>query len=116
MNRAKRTTLAWVVVGLLATLVATNVVLAILLRTGGPLIGAVLYAVLLVLAWRGQPRCYRAAVVGGLVGLAVHVVEVAIVGWSAYPALMTLNLILPAVLAPLAWLTSQRGRKVPNDG
>jgi hypothetical protein len=115
MNPAKRTMQDRVVLGLLAALVATNVVLAILLRSGGPLIGTVLYAVLLVLVWRGQPYAYRAAVVGGLVGLAVHVVEVAILGWSAYPALMALNLILPAALAPSAWWASPRGRQENKD-
>ena len=116
MSRTQRTMQAWVVVGLLAALVATNVVLAILLRTGGPLIGTVFYAVLLGLVWRGQPRDYRAAMVGGLVGLAVHIVEVAILGWSAYPALMTLNLILPAALAPMAWRASQGVRQAKNGG
>jgi hypothetical protein len=37
------------------------------------------------------------------VGLAVHVVEVVTIGWSAFPMLMALNLILPAVLALVAW-------------
>jgi hypothetical protein len=48
------------------------------------------------------------------VGLAVHVVEVATIGWSAYPALMALNLILPAVLTPVAWLAGQRAQQ--KDG
>jgi hypothetical protein len=68
----------------------------------------VLYAVLL---WRWRQRDYRAAVVGGLAGLAVHVVEVVTIGWSPYPALMALNLILPAVLAPVAWLAGQRAQQ-----
>ena len=110
MSRAK-TPLAWATLSLLAALVATNATFLILLRTGGPLIGAVFYAVLLALAWRKRPRDYRAAMVGGLVGLAVHAVEVAIMGWSVYPALMVLNLILPAVLAPMAWLAGRQARQ-----
>ena len=108
MNRAEKTPLAWVTLGLLAALVVTNVALLVLLRTGGPLIGTAFFAVLLALAWRGRPRDYRAAVVGGVMGLAVHAVEVAMIGWSAYPTLMALNLALPTVLAPLAWLASRQ--------
>jgi len=100
--------LAWVALGLLAALVATNAVFLALLRTGGTLIGFVLYAVLL---WRWRQRDYRAAAVGGLAGLAVHVMEVVAIGWSAYPALMSLNLILPAVLTPVAWLAGQRAQR-----
>ncbi|MDY6876233.1 MAG: hypothetical protein SWK90_08550 [Chloroflexota bacterium] len=104
MSRTQRSPLAWAALGLLAALVVINVVFLTLLRTSGPLIGLVLYAVLL---WRWWQRDYRAAVVGGLAGLAVHIVEVVTVGWSAYPALVALNLILPAVLAPVAWLAGQ---------
>jgi len=104
MNRTERPSLAWVALGLLVALVATNATLLILLRTSGPLIGVVFYVVLLTRAWRGQRRDYRAAMVGGLVGLAVHVAEVVTIGWSAFPMLMALNLILPAMLALVAWL------------
>ncbi len=106
MSKTERPPLTWVALGLLVALVATNVVFLALLRTGGPLIGLVLYAVLL---WRWRQRDYRAAVVGGLAGLAVHVVEVVTIGWSAYPAPMALNLILPALLVPVAWLAGWRG-------
>ena len=116
MRRAKRTALRWAIAGLLAALVATNVVLGILLRTGGPLVGAAAYLVLLVLAWRGGPRGYRAAMVGGLAGLAVHLVEVAAMGWSARPGWMALNLVLPAVVAPMAWRASRHGQKQNKDG
>lgn len=108
---ARRPPLAWVALGLLAALVTTNAAFLALLQTGGPLIGLVLYAVLL---WRWRQRDYQAAVVGGLVGLAVHVVEVITTGWSAYPALMGFNLILPAALALTAWLAKQRAQ--PGDG
>jgi hypothetical protein len=103
MNRTGRPSLAWLALGLLMALVATNATLLILLRTNGPLIGVVFYVVLLTRAWRGRQRGYRAAMVGGLVGLAVHVAEVVTIGWSAFPMLMALNLILPAVLALVAW-------------
>jgi hypothetical protein len=108
---AQRPPLAWVAPGLLAALVATNAAFLALLQTGGPLIGVVLYAALL---WRWGRRDYQAAVVGGLAGLAVHVVEVITTGWSAYPALMGLNLILPVALALTAWL-AKRGAQ-PEDG
>jgi hypothetical protein len=103
--------LAWGILALLAALAVTNVALLILLRVGGPLIGAVFYAFLLALAWRRRPRDYRAAMAGGLVGLAVHAVEIAIMGWSACPAWMVLNLILPAPLALLAWLAGRQARR-----
>ena len=112
MRGRERPPLAWGTLALLAALVVTNAALVILLRTGGPLIGTAFYAILLALAWRGRPRDYRAAMVGGLVGLAVHAVEVTIIGWSAYPTLMALNLILPVALAPMAWWASRRGQRV----
>ncbi|MGD9099728.1 MAG: hypothetical protein PVF45_04555 [Anaerolineae bacterium] len=105
MKGAERPLPAWIALGLLGVLVATNVVFLVLLQTGGPLIGLALYVVLL---WRWRQRDYQAAVVGGLVGLAVHVVEILATGWSTYPALMALNLILPTLLAPVAWLANQR--------
>ena len=108
---AQRPPLAWVALGLLAALVATNAAFLALLHTGGPIIGLVLYAVLL---WRWLRRDYRAAVVGGLAGLAVHASEVTTTGWSACPALMALNLSLPAVLTLTAWL-AKRGAQ-PKDG
>ena len=44
----------------------------------------------------------------------MHVVEVVIIGWSPYPVLMALNLILPAVLMPVAWLAGRRAQR--EDG
>jgi hypothetical protein len=110
VTRAKKTLQAWVALGLLAALVATNLALLIIVRTGGPLIGIVFYAVLLVVVGRGRPRDYRAAMVGGLAGLAVHAMEVALAGWPACPIGIALNLILSAALAPMAWWASRRGR------
>jgi hypothetical protein len=107
VSGAERSPLARVAWGLLAALVVTNGVLLALLQTGGPLIGLVFYAFLL---WRWHKRDYRAGVIGGIVGLAVHVVEVATAGWSAYPILMVLNLALPATLALVARSTHQRAR------
>ena len=101
-TEAQRPLSAWVALGLVAALVVTNATFLVLLQTGGPLMGLVLYAVLL---WRWKQRDYRATVVGGSIGLAVHVVEAITMGWSAYPALMALNLILPALLAPVAWFS-----------
>ncbi len=108
----QRPPLAWVALSLLAALVVTNAVFLALLQTGGPFIGLVLYAALL---WRWRQRDYRAAVVGGLAGLAVHVVEVIAMGWSAYPALMALNTILPAVLAPVACLAGRQAQQADGD-
>ena len=109
MNGRRRPPLVWAVLGLLGALVATNAIFLFLARTGGPLIGLVFYLALLVVVWRErQPDC-RSVVVGGLVGLAVHTVEVMLVGWTTYPLLMALNLILPAVLVPVAWVV---GREV----
>ena len=117
MNRAKKTPLAWVALGLLAVLVATNIAFLILLRTGGPLIGIAFYAVLLTVVCRGrryrtaQRRDNREVMVGSLVGLVVHVAEAIILGWTPYPALMALNIVLPAVLAPVAWLAGRPARR-----
>ena len=109
MNRKRRSPLAWAVLGILGVLVATNVMFLILMRTGGPLVGVVFYLALLVVVWRRRQTDYHPVVVGGLVGLVIHIVEVILVGWTAYPLLVALNLVLPAVLVPAAWLA---GRKV----
>ena len=106
---ARRPPLAWVALGLLVALVATNAVFLLLLRTGGPLIGLAFYVVLLVIVWRRRRPDWRPVMVGGLVGLAVHIVEVIVAGWTAYPLLVALNLILPAALVLVAWLA---GREV----
>jgi hypothetical protein len=108
VNGAQRSPLAWIILGLLAALVATNAAFLVLLRTGGPLVGLAFYAALLVLAWRRRQRANREAMVGGLVGLTVHMAEVIAVGWSAYPVLMVLNLVLPAALALAAWSAGRR--------
>jgi hypothetical protein len=114
MNRTERPSLARLALVLLMALVGTNATLLILLRTSGPLVGIVFYVILLTRAWHGRRRDYRAAMVGGLVGLAVHAAEVATIGWSAFPMLMALNLILPAILTPVAWLAGGRVRQ--EDG
>ena len=106
---AKRPPLAWLALGLLVALVATNAVFLLLLRTGGPLIGLAFYTALLVIVWRRREPDWRPVMVGGLVGLAVHIVEVIVAGWTAYPLLVALNLILPAALVLVAWLA---GREV----
>jgi hypothetical protein len=106
---AKRPPLAWVALGLLVALVATNAVFLLLLRTGGPLIGLAFYVALLVIVWRRRRPDWRPVTVGGLVGLAVHIVEVIVAGWTAYPLLVALNLILPVALVLVAWLA---GREV----
>jgi hypothetical protein len=108
MSRTERPPLAWIVPGLLAILVITNGVFLVLVQKGGPLIGLVLYAILL---WRWQRRDYQAVVVGALAGLAVHLVEVITMGWSTYPVLMALNLVLPAALTPVAWAIARRARQ-----
>ena len=107
MNKKQRPQFAWAVLSLLGALVATNVTFLILARTGGPLIGLTFYLALLVVIWRGRPPYYRPAIVGGLAGLAVHILEVFLVGWTTTPLLMALNMIFPAVLVPAAWLAGR---------
>ncbi len=115
MSSLERSPLDWVILGLLASLVVTNMTFLILQRTGGPLIGLAFYLVLFALAGRGRQRDRRSVMVGGLVGLAVHVVEAVTMGWSAYPVLMVLNLFLPAMLALLAWSADRGPRRVVSD-
>lgn len=115
MSRLERLPLDWVILGLLAALVVTNTTFLILLRTGGPLIGLVFYLVLLALTLRARQRYHRSLMIGGLVGLAVHVVEAATMGWSVYPVLMALNLVLPAGLALVAWVADRGPRRVAGN-
>jgi hypothetical protein len=115
MSSLERSPLDWVILGLLASLVVTNATFLILEGTGGPLIGLAFYLVLLALAWREGQRDHRSVLVGGLVGLAVHVAEVVGMGWPAYLVLMVLNLVLPAMLALLAWSADRGPRQVVGD-
>jgi hypothetical protein len=115
MSHLERSPLDWVILGLLAALVATNAAFLLLQRTGGPLIGLALYLVLLALTFRARQHGHRSVMVGGLVGLAVHGLEAAAIGWSDYPVLMALNLVLPAGLALAAWVTDQRPQQVAGN-
>ncbi len=101
----------WVWTGrtLLVALVATNVLFLFLARTNGPLIGTLFYAILLIVGYRWSDR--REILVGGLVGLGVHMAEVALLGWSPYPILMALNLILPAALVLVTGAAGQRAHQ-----
>jgi hypothetical protein len=114
MSNSARSLLDCVTLGLLAALVMANTMLLILLQTGGPLIGLVFYLVLLGLSFCARRRDHL-LVVGGLLGLAVHVVEVSTIGWSDYPVLMTLNLVLPAALALSAWAADRGPQQAPGD-
>ena len=87
--------LAWLVPGLLIALVATNVVFMILSRKVGPLIGIMFYG---VLVWRWYRHKYKDGLVGGGMGLVVHLLEVILAGWKDYAVLLALNMILPALL------------------
>ena len=115
MSSLDRSPLDWGILGLLASLVVANMTFLILQGTGGPLLGLVFYLVLFALAWRGRQRAHRSVVVGGFVGLVVHAVEVAAMGWSDYPVLVALNLVLPAMLALLAWSADRGPRRVVGD-
>lgn len=115
MSSLKRSPLDRVILALLAVLVVTNMTFLILQRTGGPLIGLAFYLVLLVHTVRQRQRDHRPVLVGGLVGLAVHIAEAATLGWSVYPVLMVLNLVLPAGLTLAAWGADRRSRLVAGD-
>jgi hypothetical protein len=104
LTDARRAPVEWVGLGLLAALVAANVLASALLKSGGSFMGLALYAVLL---WRWERRDYSPSIVGALAGLSVHAVEVGVSGWSAYPDLMAINLALPVLLVPVACLASQ---------
>ena len=104
LTDARRAPLEWVGLGLLAALVAANALACALLSSGGPLIGLVLYGVLL---WRWERRDYSPSIVGALAGLSVHAVEAWLTGWSRYPDLVAINLVLPGLLVPVACLVSR---------
>ena len=108
MRNPERSPLEWVILGVLLALVATNITFLLLRRTAGPLIGVAFYLVLLVRTFRARQRDYRLAIVVGIVGLVAHLAEAAASGWSAYPALVMLNLVLPAILALSAWAAERR--------
>ena len=107
MKKERRTLLAKTILVLLGALVATNAAFLFLVRSSGPFIGLMFYLAMLVVTWRKRQPDYRPVVVGGFLGLVIHIVEVILVGWTIYPLLMILNLILPAVLVPAAWLAGK---------
>jgi hypothetical protein len=95
MIMRKRPPLAWLALGLLIALVATNAVFVILSRKAGPLIGVVFYG---MLVWRWYRHKYQDGFVGGGIGLVVHLLEVILAGWEDYSVLVALNIVLPALL------------------
>lgn len=115
MSLREKSPLDWVIISLLAALVATNIVFLLLLRAIGPLIGLGFYLVLLALSLRARQRDHRRVMAGGLVGLAVHVAEVVMMGWSDYPALLAFNLALPAALALSAWAVDRGPQRSASE-
>lgn len=115
MSLLHRPALHQIIPGLLVALLVTNATFLILLRAGGPLIGLAFYLVLLALCLRTRQHNHRLLMIGGLVGVTVHVAEVATVGWSAYPVLMALNLALPAALAVSTWAADRGPRRVAAE-
>jgi hypothetical protein len=103
MRNPERSPLDGIIVAVLVALLLTNLALYVRMRTGGPLIGLAFYLVLLAISLRQGKASHRPVMVGGLLGLVVHVVEVVTMGWPVYRALMALNLLLPAGLALAAW-------------
>jgi len=104
LTDVRRAPVEWVGLGLLAALAAANALASALLKSGGSFIGLALYAVLL---WRWERRDYSPSVLGALAGLCVHAVEAWMSGWSAYPDLVAINLVLPVLLVPVALLASR---------
>jgi hypothetical protein len=115
MRPPKRSSLDWAVLGLLAALVATNAAFLIVQRTGGPAIGTAFYLVLLILTWGQRKRDHRKVVLGGLVGLAVHAIEVIALDWPAQPLLLVLNLTLPVPLVAAAWVADRRPERAGDS-
>ena len=115
MNGLDRSPWDWAIRSLLAALVATNISLLILLQTTGPLVGLAFYLLLLIMAFRAGGREHHPLIVGGLLGLAVHLVEVATAGWPAFPLLWVLNIVLPAALACSAWRAGQGLQPLASD-
>jgi hypothetical protein len=101
----ERPPLAWIAVGLLIALVATNIVFLILSHKIGPLIGVVFYG---VLVWRWYLHKYQDGLVGGGIGLVVHLLEVILTGWDDYAVLLALNMIMPALLILVTGLVIQK--------
>ena len=73
-----------------------------LLRSGGPLIGAGFYLILLIITCRSRKSGYQPVILGGIAGFIVHIVEVILMGWTPYPPFMILNLIFPIILLGVA--------------
>jgi hypothetical protein len=96
-----------VLVFVLGTLVVVNLLFWVVVRTGGPLIGAGFYLVLLILTCRGGSPGNRNLILGGIAGFTFHLLEIILVGWSPFPFLMILNLFLPILLILVALLAGK---------
>ena len=104
---------AWgLVLALLAALVAINGAWAALGRLTGPLLGAAGYCAVLLVAARRQD--FRAPLIGGAVGTALHVVELSLrshEAWLGTDVFLVLNASVSAALGALCvWALRTRYR------
>lgn len=76
----------------------------------GPFIGLIFYGIIIFLYWKRHH--YKAGVIGGFIGLGIHIYELlfkSLSGFSAFEtSLFFINLILPIPLIYLSYKSYQR--------
>ena len=110
------------VVAILVVLAAGNGAWSLISGRTAPLMAAVAYAVVALVILRS--RDYRAGMIVGIAGFAIHVLEVAIHGTVSLGTLervwLFANIVLPLVLVHMSWLLLRRSRspgaKTREDG
>lgn len=95
--------------GILILLIGVNIAFSASSRTTGPLLGLILYSILLFLSWKKHD--FHPVMIAGFAGFCVHVLEWILNGLSGFSrldrTLFILNIILPIPLAFLGWRESR---------
>ncbi len=97
-----------IALSILLVLIGVNAAWAVTSQYTGPVIGVVFYGIVGFLCW--QKSHFQAGIVGGIVGLVIHVLELVSIGEINGTELgfFLVNLILPI---PLIYFSYQASRK-----
>ena len=103
-----------VVYALLIVLVLVNCAWALLFSRTGPIIGASAYALVALVSWRRKET--HPALIVGIVGLALHVVELfSAAGMRAELSFLVANVIIPIPLLYVSWRLIRTRKRSKNS-
>ncbi|KYK33903.1 MAG: hypothetical protein AYK18_04240 [Theionarchaea archaeon DG-70] len=97
-----------IAISILLVLIGVNAAWAVTSRYTGPVIGVVFYGIIGFLCW--QKSHFQAGIIGGIIGLVIHVLELLSVGEinGAELGFFLVNLVLPI---PLIYFSYQASGK-----